>query len=162
MNKIIDDVADLRRILRESDSIAIVGLSAAWHRPSHFAAKYLQDHGYRIYPVNPGEERILGEKCYPKIEDIPDPVSVVNCFRKPKHAPDIARQAVTAGAKTLWLQIGIISPEAARIADEGGLKVVMDRCMKIEHGRLFGGLNWVGVNTGIISARRRQDAQRHG
>lgn len=137
----------------------MVGLSADWYRPSYFAAKYLKDRGYRLYPVNPRQEEILGEKCYAVLADIPEPIDVVDCFRRPEHAPAIAEEAVAAGVKTLWLQIGIISPEAVRIASEGGLSVVMNRCMKIEHGRLFGGLNWAGVNTGVISAKRRPQTQ---
>ena len=151
---IVDDIAGLRRLLAQSRTIAVVGLSQHWHRPSFFAAKYLQEHGYRIVPVNPTCDEVLGEKSYPTIASIPDPVDVVDCFRKPVEMPALAREAVAKGAKVLWMQLGIRSAEAAAIADAAGLDVVMDRCMKIEHGRILGGLNWAGVNTGVISARR--------
>ena len=150
----MDDIATLRRILRENRTIAVVGLSANWYRPSYFAAKYLQEHGYRIVPVNPGASEILGEPCYPSVAAIPGPVDVVDGFRKSAEIPTLARDAVAKGAKVLWMQLGIRNAEAAQIATEAGLDVVMDRCMKIEHGRLFGGLGWAGVNTKVISARR--------
>jgi len=155
MGAIVDDIPGLRTILMESRSIAVVGLSGNWFRPSYFAAKYLQDWGYRIYPVNPGQDEILGEKCYSALSEIPDPVEIVDCFRGVEHAPALARDAVAIGAKVFWLQLGLKCDEAASIAAAGGLKVVMDRCVKIEHGRLFGGLSWVGVNTGVVSAKRR-------
>lgn len=148
------DSADLRRILQSCRTIAVVGLSAEWHRPSHFAAKYMQSHGYRIIPVNPRYERILGERCHARLEDIPEPVDMVDVFRREADLPPIARSAVAIGAKCLWQQLGVASAEAERIALEAGLDSVTDRCVKIEHARLFGGLNWVGVNTGVISARR--------
>jgi predicted CoA-binding protein len=149
-----DDINTLRRILKETRTIAVVGLSANWWRPSYFAAKYLQEHGYRIIPVNPQYEEVLGEKCYPNLRAIPDKVDVVDCFRKSDEIPPLADDAIAIGAKVLWLQIGVINPAAAEKAQRAGLEVVMDRCMKIEHGRLFGGLNWVGVNTRLISAKR--------
>ena len=151
---IVDDIAGLRRILAQSRTIAVVGLSANWYRPSYFAAKYLQEHGYRVIPVNPGYAEVLGERCYPSVAAIPGPVDVVDGFRKTGEMPALAREAVAKGAKVLWMQLGIRNDEAARIAGDGGLDVVMDRCMKIEHARILGGLNWVGVNTGIVSARR--------
>jgi len=151
---IIDDVAGLRRILAESRTIAVVGLSANWYRPSYFAAKYLQEHGYRVIPVNPNYAEVLGERCYPSVAAIDEPVDVVDGFRKPNEMPILAREAVAKGAKVLWMQLGIRNDEAARIACDAGLDVVMDRCMKIEHARILGGLNWAGVNTGIVSARR--------
>ena len=151
---IIDEVAGLRRILLASRTIAVVGLSAHWHRPSYFAAKYMQDHGYRIVPVNPTYEEVLGERCYPDIASIPDDVDIVDCFRKAEEIVPIARDAVAKGARVLWMQLGIRNDEAARIACDAGLDVVMNRCVKIEHARILGGLNWAGVNTGIISARR--------
>ena len=149
-----DDIASLRRILQSCRTIAVVGLSAEWHRPSYFAAKYLQQHRYRIVPVNPRYEAILGERCYARLEDIPFPVDMVDVFRKEADVPPIARSAVAIGARCLWQQLGVKSLEADRLARDAGLDSVMDRCVKIEHGRLFGGLNWVGVNTGVISARR--------
>jgi predicted CoA-binding protein len=151
---IVDDIAGLRRILKQSRVIAVVGLSAHWYRPSYFAAKYLQEHGYRIVPVNPAYAEVLGEECYPSVEAIPGTVDVVDGFRRVGEMPALAREAVAKGARVLWMQLGIRSEEAARIATDAGLDVVMDRCMKIEHGRIMGGLNWAGVNTGVISARR--------
>jgi len=151
---IVDDIAGLRRILRDSRTIAVVGLSANWFRPSYFAAKYMQEHGYRIIPVNPTYQEVLGQKCYPNLAAIPEPVDIVDCFRKPQEMIEIARAAVAIRAKVLWMQLGIVNPEAAKIAEDAGLDVVMDRCVKIEHARILGGLNWAGVNTGVISARR--------
>ena len=148
------DIDTLRRILATNRTIAVVGLSADWFRPSYFAAKYMQEHGYRIIPVNPKYDEILGEKCYPSLAAIPEPVDLVDVFRKPADAPAIAREAVAIGAKTLWLQIGVVSDEARQIAEAAGLTVVMDRCVKIEYARLFGGLHWFGVNTGVVSSRR--------
>jgi predicted CoA-binding protein len=151
---IVDDIAGLRRILAQTHTIAVVGLSANWYRPSFFAAKYMQDHGYRIVPVNPTYEEILGERCYPSITAIPGPVDMVDCFRKPGEIVPLAREAAAKGAKVLWMQLGIRNDEAARIANAAGLDVVMDRCVKIEHARILGGLHWAGVNTGVISSRR--------
>jgi predicted CoA-binding protein len=151
---IVDDIAGLRGILARSKTIAVVGLSANWYRPSYFAAKYLQEHGYRIVPVNPTYEEVLGERCYPSVSAIPHDVDVVDGFRKPAEMPALAREAVAKGAKVLWMQLGIRSDEAARIANDAGLDVVVDRCMKIEHARILGGLNWAGVNTGVISSHR--------
>ena len=151
---VIDDIAGLRRILARSHTIAVVGLSAQWYRPSYFAAKYMQDHGYRIVPVNPNYQAILGEKCYPNLTAIPHSVDVVDCFRKPGELVPIAREAISIGAKVLWMQLGIRNDEAARIATDAGLEVVMNRCVKIEHARILGGLHWAGVNTGVISAKR--------
>ena len=150
---IVDDIAGLRRILSHSRVVAVVGLSAQWHRPSHFAAKYMQEHGYRVIPVNPNYAEVLGETCYAGVAAIPERVDVVDCFRKPGEMVPLAREAVAKGAKVLWMQLGIRNDEAARIASDAGLDVVMDRCMKIEHARIMGGLNWAGVNTGIISSR---------
>ncbi|HEY7708615.1 MAG TPA: CoA-binding protein [Candidatus Entotheonella sp.] len=150
------DIPTLRRLLKENHTIAMVGLSANWYRPSYFAAKYLQEYGYRVIPVTPAYDEILGETCYPSLEDIPEPVDVVDCFRRPDEIPALAEQAIKIGAKVLWMQLGIVSEPAAHIAREAGLEVVMDRCMKIEHGRLFGGLNWAGVNTKVLSAKRPQ------
>jgi predicted CoA-binding protein len=151
---IVDDIAGLRTILLRSRVIAVVGLSAHWHRPSFFAAKYMRDHGYRIIPVNPNYAEVLGEKSYPSLAAIPEAVDIVDCFRKPEEMVPIARDAVAMGAMVLWMQLGIRSDEAARIASAAGLDVVMNRCVKIEHARILGGLNWAGVNTGVISAKR--------
>jgi predicted CoA-binding protein len=151
---LVDDIAGLRRILARSRTIAVVGLSANWYRPSYFAAKYLQDHGYRVIPVNPNYEQVLGERCYPSVSAIPEPVDVVDGFRKAEEMVELAREAVAKKASVLWMQLGIRNDEALRIASDAGLDVVVDRCMKIEHARILGGLNWAGVNTGVISARR--------
>jgi predicted CoA-binding protein len=150
----MDDIAKLRRILKDNRTIAVVGLSANWYRPSYFAAKYLQEHGYRVIPVNPQYDSVLGEKCYKALADIPDKVDVVDCFRRGEEIPALAREAIAIGAKVLWMQLGVANAEARRLAEGAGLEVVEDRCMKIEHGRLFGGLGWAGVNTKVISARR--------
>ena len=151
---IVDDIAGLRGILSHARSIAVVGLSANWHRPSFFAAKYMQDHGYRIFPVNPNYAEVLGRKCVPSLAEIDQPIDIVDCFRKSEEMEPLAREAVRIGARVLWMQLGVVNDAAARIAVDGGLAVVMNRCVKIEHARLMGGLNWAGVNTGIISARR--------
>jgi uncharacterized protein len=151
---LIDDIAGLRRILAQTRTIAVVGLSAHWHRPSYFAAKYMQDHGYTIIPVNPAYQQVLGQTCYPDLAAIPGPVDMVDCFRKPADIEPIARDAVAKGARVLWMQLGIRNDAAAQTALDAGLDVVMDRCVKIEHARILGGLNFAGVNTGMISARR--------
>jgi predicted CoA-binding protein len=151
---IVDDIAGIRRILAQSRTIAVVGLSASWYRPSYFAAKYMRDHGYRIIPVNPTYPEVLGETSYPSVTAIPERVDMVDCFRKPEEIVPIAREAVAKGARVLWMQLGIRNEEAARIALDAGLDVVMDRCVKIEHARILGGLNWAGVNTGVVSAKR--------
>jgi len=151
---IVDDIAGLRGILTRSRVIAVVGLSANWYRPSYFAAKYMQEHGYRIVPVNPNYTEVLGERCYPDIATIPGRVDIVDCFRKPEEMPALAREAIAKGAKVLWMQLGIRSDEAAGIATAAGLDVVQDHCVKIEHARIMGGLNWAGVNTGVVSAKR--------
>ena len=151
---VVNDIAGLRRILTQSRVIAVVGLSPNWYRPSYFAAKYMQEHGYRIIPVNPNCEAVLGEKCYPSVATIPDTVDIVDCFRKPEEIPLLAREAVVKGAHVLWMQLGIRNDEATKIATDAGLDVVFDRCVKIEHARIMGGLNWAGVNTGVISSKR--------
>ena len=149
-----DDIPSLRRILRTSRTIAIVGLSAEWHRPSFFAAKYMQEHGYRVIPVNPRYDRILGEPCHPTLASIEVPIDIVDVFRRSEDVMPIAEEAIAIGAKCLWQQLGVRNEAAAALAARAGLEAVMDRCVKIEHGRLFGGLSWAGVNTGVISARR--------
>jgi predicted CoA-binding protein len=149
-----DDINTLRRILRESKVIAVVGLSADWFRPSYFAAKYMQEHGYRVIPVNPKYPEILGERCYKSLRDIPEKVDLVDIFRKTGDVMPIAEDAIAIRARVLWQQLGVKNEAAAAKARAAGLETVMDRCVKIEHGRLFGGLNWVGVNTKVISAKR--------
>ena len=148
------DIPALRRILRGNRTVAMVGLSANWYRPSYFAASYLQRHGYRVIPVNPNYDEVLGEKCYPDLASIPDAVDVVDLFQRPERVLPFAHQAVAIGARVLWMQLGVVNEEAAALARDAGLAVVMDRCMKIEHARLFGGLHFIGVATGVISARR--------
>jgi hypothetical protein len=150
------DINTLRRILRQVKTIAIVGLSANWYRPSYFAAKYLQEHGYRVIPVNPVYEEVLGEKCYPSLKDIPEKIDLVDCFRKSEDIEPIAKEAIEIGAPILWMQLGVTNEKAAAMARAAGLEVVQDRCVKIEHGRLYGGLNWAGVNTKVISSKRPQ------
>lgn len=146
----------IRDVLSQTKTIAIVGLSPKSERASHFVATYLQSHGYKIIPVNPRADEILGETSYPDLLSIPKEIEVdmVDVFRRAEECPEIAKQAVEIGAKSLWLQLRIISPEAAGIAEKGGLQVVMDRCTKVEHGRYSGSLHWVGMNTEIISARK--------
>ena len=148
------DVSTLRRILRGARTIAVVGLSAEWHRPSYFAAKYMQQHGYRVIPVNPRYTEVLGERCYPSLVDVPGAIDLVDVFRRTEDVMPIAREAIAKGARVLWQQIGVCNLEADRVARAAGLDSVMDRCVKIEHARIFGGLHWAGVNTGIVSARR--------
>jgi predicted CoA-binding protein len=152
----MDDISSLRRILKQNRVIAVVGLSADWFRPSYFVAKYMMEHGYRVIPVNPRYAEILGQKAYATLADIPEKVDIVDCFRRSADIGPIAEQAIAIGARVLWQQIGVKNGAAAARAQAAGLDCVMDRCVKIEHARLFGGLNWVGVNTRVISAKRPQ------
>lgn len=147
---------DRLRILTTNHTIAMVGLSSDLYRPSAFAAIYMLSYGYDVIPVNPryaGKE-ILGQQVYASLADIPRPVEIVDVFRRAEEAPDLAKQAVEIGAKVFWLQLGIENEEAAKVARAAGLEVVMNRCVKIEHARFFGGLNLVGMNTGVITSRR--------
>jgi uncharacterized protein len=144
----------IRQILLTARTIAIVGLSSNVLRPSNFVGFYLQRHGYRIVPVNPREREALGQPAYATLSDIPFPVDVVDVFRAPQFVPEVAEEAVKIGAKALWLQFGVISAEGARIAREGGLQVVVDRCMKVEHARNLGRMHWLGFNTGVVGAQR--------
>lgn len=161
----MSDIPTLRRILATCRTVAVVGLSPQWHRPSHFAAKYMQSHGYRIVPVNPLVARdggeILGERCHATVQAAAQAlaaqgqrIDMVDCFRKSEDIPPLADAAIEIGAQCLWLQLGVEHPEAEAQAATAGLQVVHDRCVKIEHARLFGGLNWAGVNTQVISAKR--------
>lgn len=150
----MDDITTLRRILRDSRTIAVVGLSANWYRPSFFAAKYMKEHGYRVIPVNPQYAEVLGETCYPSLRDIPHAVDMVDCFRRSEEIPALADEAIAIGARVLWMQLGVTSAAARAKAEAAGLEVVEDRCVKIEHARLFGGLGWCGVDTKVISAKR--------
>lgn len=157
-----NDISQLRRILRSAKTIAVVGLSAQWNRPSFFAAKYMQAHGYTIIPVNPRYaettnspgENILNEKCYASLLDIPVQVDIVDVFRKTEDVLPFAQEALQIGAQCFWQQLGVENAQADAMVRMAGLQSVTNRCVKIEHARLFGGLNWVGVNTGIISAKR--------
>ena len=151
---LIDDVAGLRKVLMSSRVIAVVGLSADWNRRSYFAAKYMLERGYQIIPVNPKQSEILAQKCYARLADIPVPVDIVDCFRRSEDIAPIAAEAIAIGAKTLWLQLGVRNEAAEQQALEAGLDVVVDRCVKIEYARLFGGLHWAGVNTRVISSKR--------
>ncbi len=141
-------------ILRKAKTIAMVGLSANPYRPSHFVAIYLLAEGYTIIPVNPREQQILGRTCYPSLRDIPVPVDLVDIFRDPAAVPPLIEDAIAIGAWAVWMQLGVIHEGAAARAREAGLQVVMDACVKIEHARFFGGLDTIGLNTGVLSARR--------
>lgn len=151
------DPETIREILGHARTIAIVGLSSNPLRPSYFVGYYLKRHGYRVIPVNPNETEVLGERAYPSLAAVPEPIDVVDVFRDPKYVPQIAEEAVQVGAKALWLQFGVINPEGAEKAEQAGLKVVMDRCMKVEHARYIGRMHWMGFNTGGISAQRERE-----
>ena len=149
-----EDPRTIQSILHRAKTIAIVGLSPNELRASHFVGYYLRRHGYRVIPVNPREESILGARSYPSLADVPEHIDVVDVFRAPDAVPAIAEEAVAAVAGALWLQYGVISPEGAEIATRGGLDVVMDRCMKVEHARYLGRMHWLGFNTGEITSSR--------
>ena len=148
------DPLTIQRVLYTAKTVAIVGLSPNELRASHFVGFYLQRHGYRVIPVNPREATILGEKSYASLADVPGPIDIVNVFRAPDAVPAIASDAVAVGAKSIWCQFTVISPEGARIAEEGGLSVVMDRCLKVEHARYVGRMHWLGFNTQRITSVR--------
>jgi predicted CoA-binding protein len=158
MAQLIETALGRLDLLKKYKNIAMVGLSSNPYRPSHFAAIYLLSEGYNVIPVNPRETEILGRKCYPSTTaaaaELPGVIEVVDVFRNSKDVPPIADQAIAIGAKVLWMQLGVINEQAALKAINGGLDVVMDRCMKIEHARFYGGLNLIGLNTGVVSARR--------
>jgi predicted CoA-binding protein len=145
--------AERLRILQEARTIAMVGLSANSMRPSHFVAIYMLAQGYHVIPVNPKETQILGQRCYASLRDIPEPVDIVDIFRDPAAVPPLVEDAIAIGAKVVWMQLGVVNEAAAGRAQDAGLEVVMDRCVKIEHGRFFGGLRTLGLSTGVISAR---------
>ena len=147
--------ADRIRILERYHHIAMVGLSANPFRPSHFAAIYLIAQGYDVTPVNPREKEVLGRKCYPSLIEVPDPIEIVDIFRETSAVPGIVEQAIARNAKVVWMQLGVIHEPAAEHARQAGLEVVMDRCIKIEHARFFGGLSTIGLNTGVISSQKR-------
>jgi len=147
-------IQELRSILTNCKTIAVVGISEQWHRPSYFVGKYLLEHGYRMIPVNPRYKEVLGQTCYPDLESVPTPIDMVDVFRRSEELMPIAKQTLVIGAKVLWQQLTVCNHEAHDYVREHGLASVMDRCVKIEHARLFGGLNWMGVNTGMLSAKR--------
>ena len=144
----------IQRLLHTSKTIAIVGLSGNELRASYFVGYYLKRHGYQVIPVNPRETKILGETCYPRLQDLSVPVDIVNVFRAPDALPGIARDAVAIHARALWCQFGVINEEGARIAEDGGVTVVMDRCIKVEHARYMGRMHWLGFNTQRITSVR--------
>lgn len=148
------DPRTIQRILRRMRRIAMVGVSANQARPSHFVAYYLKRMGYDLLPVNPRYSEILGLPCYPSLRSLPQPPEVVNVFRRSEEVETIVDEAISIGAQAIWLQFGVINEKGARKANEAGLAVVMDRCMKIEHGRYYGGLQWAGMRTGVITSRR--------
>ncbi len=148
------DTVAIQRVLHTARTIAIVGLSNNELRASYFVGYYLKRHGYRVIPVNPREPQILGETSYPSLREVPVPVDVVNVFRAPDALPGIARDAVAVGAGTLWCQFGVINEEGARIAEAGGVEVIMDRCLKVEHARFVGRMHWLGFNTQRITSVR--------
>jgi predicted CoA-binding protein len=148
------DPLAIQRVLLSAKTIAVVGLSPNAMRASYFVAFYLKRHGYRVIPVNPKESEILGEPCYGSLREIPCGVDIVNVFRAPSALPDIAEQAVAIGAGCLWTQFTVINEQGARIAEQAGLTVVMDRCIKVEHARYVGRMHWLGFNTDRITSRR--------
>jgi len=148
------DPLEIQRALLDAKTIGVVGLSGNSLRASNFVGFYLRRHGYQVIPVNPREEEILGEESYGSLLDIPVPIDIVNVFRNPEVLPGIARDAVAIGAKVLWCQFNVINEEGARIAEEGGLTVIMDRCIKVEHARYVGRMHWLGFNTERITSVR--------
>ncbi len=148
------DPSTIQRVLYGARTIAIVGLSRNELRASYFVGYYLRRHGYRVIPVNPRESEILGQTSYPSLTDVGEPVDIVNVFRAPDALPGIAREAVAIGASTLWCQFGVINTDGAGIATDGGVTVIMDRCLKVEHARYVGRMHWLGFNTQRITAVR--------
>jgi uncharacterized protein len=148
------DPSSIQRVIHTAKTIAIVGLSSNEQRASFFVGYYLQRHGYAVIPVNPRETRVLDQIAYPSLLDVPVPVDVVNVFRTPDALPQIAREAVAIHAGALWCQFGVINEEGAKIAVDGGLTVIMDRCLKVEHARYMGRMHWLGLSTGRITSVR--------
>jgi uncharacterized protein len=148
------DPLTIQRVLHSTSTIAVVGLSPNELRASNFVGYYLLRHGYRVIPVNPRETEILGQKSYPSLSDVPEHVDIVDVFRASDALPGIAREAVAIGADTLWCQFGVINAEGVRIAEEGGLTVIVDRCLKVEHARYIGRMHWLGFNTQRITSVR--------
>jgi hypothetical protein len=149
------DPLTIQRVLHRARTIAVVGLSANELRASNFVGYYLKRHGFQVIPVNPRETEILGEMSYPSLMEVPVPVDIVNVFRTPDALPAIAREALTVRAGVLWCQFGVINEEAARIAEDGGITVIMDRCLKVEHARYVGRMHWLCFNTGRITSVRQ-------
>ena len=148
------DPLTIQRVLYNAKTVAIVGLSKNELRASYFVGYYLRRHGYRVVPVNPRESNILGEQSFKSLLDVPVPIDVVNVFRAPDALPAIAHEAVKIGAASLWCQFGVINEEGARIAEAGGVSVIMDRCIKVEHARYIGRMHWLGLNTHRITSVR--------
>ena len=148
------DPMTIQRVLHGARTIAVVGLSGNELRASNFVGYYLKRHGYQVIPVNPRETEILGQTCYPSLTDVRAPVDVVNVFRAPEALPEVAREAVAVGAGVLWCQFGVINSEGAQIAEDGGMTVIMDRCLKVEHARYIGRMHWLGFNTQRITSVR--------
>ncbi|MFT5181933.1 MAG: O-acetylhomoserine (thiol)-lyase [Alphaproteobacteria bacterium] len=153
----------IRRILRDTDTIAMVGASTNWNRPSYFAMKYLQTKGFRIIPVNPGAagQELLGEMVYANLKDIPEPIEMVDIFQRSDRVPPIVDDAIEIGAKIIWMQLTVRNDEAAKKAEDAGLTVIMDRCPKIEFGRFSGELGWSGINTRVLTSRRSKQIRAH-
>jgi predicted CoA-binding protein len=148
------DPLTIQRVLHTAKTIAVVGLSKNELRASYFVGYYLKRHGYRVIPVNPRESEILGERCFKSLADVPVKIDIVDVFRTPDALPGIAREAVAVGAGCLWCQFGVINEEGARIAEAGGVTVIMDRCLKVEHARYVGRMHWLGFNTQRITSVR--------
>ncbi|NKB50037.1 MAG: CoA-binding protein [Alphaproteobacteria bacterium] len=153
----------IRRILRDTNTIAMVGASTNWNRPSYFAMKYLQEKGFRVIPVNPRAEGeiLLGETVYASLKDIPEPIEMVDIFQRSDRVPPVVDEALEIGAKIIWMQLTVRHDEAAQKAEAAGLTVIMDRCPKIEFGRLSGELGWSGINTRVITSRRSKQIRTH-
>ena len=152
----MDQTPTINKILTEARIIAVVGFSSVPQKAGYYVPAYLQQQGYRVIPVNPTADEILGERCYPNLLSIPEPVDMVDIFRPAPACLEIVQQAIAKGVKSVWMQLKIVNLEAARLAEEAGIHVVMDRCIKIEHGRYSGSLHWVGMNTEIVTARKAQ------
>jgi predicted CoA-binding protein len=162
MSDLIYDDELIRRVLRDTRTIAMAGASPNWVRPSNFAMKYLQGKGYQVHPINPGHagKEIWGRMTYASLADVPAPIDMLDIFRNSEAAGQLVDEAIVLkdekGIKIIWMQLGVINEDAARRAEDAGMTVIMDRCPKIEYGRLFGELGWSGVNSGIITSKRRK------
>ena len=152
--KLYQDVEVIRDLLHRGNTIAMVGLSDKKERASNFVGAYMKSEGYKIIPVNPLKQEILGEKCYPDLKSVPVKIDIVDIFRRPDEIVPVVKEAIEVGAKAIWMQLGIVNREAAELARANGLLVVMDRCLKMEHGRYSGALHWAGMNTEIVTAKK--------